>query len=523
MSVDLDKSAPPEGEPHVLNLSVISHTNAGKTTLVRTLLARDVGEVRDAAHVTEVASGYVMIEAGIERLMLWDTPGFGDTARLLRRLKLSGNPLGWLLTQVWDRFRERPLWSSQQAVRNAREHADIILYLVNASEDPEDAGYVGLEMEILAWVGKPVVLLLNQMGPPRDDAHIEEGRWERHLSATGVVRAALTLDAFARCWVQEGTLLHTIAALVPEDKQALAGRLTAAWQEINLARFRQSMRILAEHLAAAAVDRETVEEEPRGGGVGAVLGNLGGGMLGNLGGGESARSRRAMAKLAERLESGVRGSTEQLVHEHGLSGKAVRAVLERLRDDYAASAPVKEGFAAMLGGIASGAATGLAADLAAGGLTLGGGMLVGGVLGALGAGGLARGYNLVRGEQHETVRWSEEFFTGLFCASLLRYLAVAHFGRGRGDYVESEHPAFWQSAVAETVEAEARFIRSAWDRGKSGDAEALVEPLEALMTRSAARLLTRFYPEARDLFSNLSVDTGVRELKPAGSAAPPPR
>ena len=110
-----------------VNLSLVSHTNAGKTTLVRTLLAQDVGEVRDAAHVTEVATGYVMLQAGADTLMLWDTPGFGDTARLLRRLKQSNNPVGWFLSQVWDRFRERPLWSSQQAVRNARDHADVIL------------------------------------------------------------------------------------------------------------------------------------------------------------------------------------------------------------------------------------------------------------------------------------------------------------------------------------------------------------------------------------------------------------
>ena len=106
-----------------VNLSLISHTNAGKTTLARTILQQDVGEVRDAAHVTEVAAGYLMVQAGDDSLMLWDTPGFGDTARLLSRLRLAGNPIGWLLGQVWDRWRERPLWSSQQAVRNAREKA----------------------------------------------------------------------------------------------------------------------------------------------------------------------------------------------------------------------------------------------------------------------------------------------------------------------------------------------------------------------------------------------------------------
>jgi hypothetical protein len=68
---------------------------------------------------------------------------------------------------VWDRWRERPLWSSQQAVRNAREQADVVLYLVNASEDPADAGYVPLELEILSWIGKPWCCCSTRWGPPR--------------------------------------------------------------------------------------------------------------------------------------------------------------------------------------------------------------------------------------------------------------------------------------------------------------------------------------------------------------------
>ena len=93
-----------QGDARTVNLSLISHTNAGKTTLARTLLGNDVGEVRDAAHVTEVAEAYPMLDgAHGERLLLWDTPGFGDTARLVSRLRISGNPIGWLLTQVWDR------------------------------------------------------------------------------------------------------------------------------------------------------------------------------------------------------------------------------------------------------------------------------------------------------------------------------------------------------------------------------------------------------------------------------------
>ena len=64
------------------------------------------------------------------------------TSRLAKRLLQSDKPIGWFVSQVWDRFADRALWSSQQAVHNVREEADVVLYLVNAAENPEDAGYV---------------------------------------------------------------------------------------------------------------------------------------------------------------------------------------------------------------------------------------------------------------------------------------------------------------------------------------------------------------------------------------------
>ena len=153
------------GSPQEIALSLVSHTNAGKTTLARTLLSRDVGEVRDAAHVTASAERHLMIRtAQGDALWLWDTPGFGDSARLARRLSALANPILDFLASTWDRWRDRPFWSSQQAVRNIRDHADVVLYLVNASEHPRDAGYLGPELQIVEWIGKPVVVLLNQTG-----------------------------------------------------------------------------------------------------------------------------------------------------------------------------------------------------------------------------------------------------------------------------------------------------------------------------------------------------------------------
>jgi hypothetical protein len=251
------------GTPVTVELALVSHTNSGKTTLARTLLGRDVGEVRDAPHVTELAEPYLLLEtASGDALRLWDTPGFGDSARLVQRLRMSGNPIGWLLREVWDRHRDRPFWCSQQAVRAARSTSDVVLYLVNASEQPRDAGYVASEIQVLRWIDKPVLVLLNQVGPPRphaDDA-AEQERWRSHIAGLGLACDVLTLDAFARCWVQEGTLLAAVSTrLAPEKREGFA-RMQSEWTARNVERFETCMQALAEQIATAAHDSETIDE-----------------------------------------------------------------------------------------------------------------------------------------------------------------------------------------------------------------------------------------------------------------------
>ena len=106
----------------------------------------------------------------------------------------------------------------------------------------------------------------------------------------------------------------------------------------------------------------------------------------------------------------------------------------------------------MIGGFVSGALTGLAADIASGGLTFGAGLLAGGIVGAVGRAGVARGFNLVRGKTESTIRWSDEFIATLVPAAVLRYLAVAHYGRGRGEWAASEYPPFWRDAVLAAIQ-----------------------------------------------------------------------
>ena len=486
-----------------LSLSLVSHTNAGKTTLARSLLGRDVGTVRDAPHVTEFADVFTMLETPQgEQLRLWDTPGFGDSVRLMRRLRATGNPLVWFLSEVWDRWRDRAFWSSQQAIRNVRDEADVMLYLVNAAESPEAAGYVRPEMELLGWIGKPVIVLLNQLGAPREATMeaAEVERWRVHLAAHAQVRAVLPLDAFARCWVQEGTLLQAIEGVLSDAPRALMGRLRSAWQAQRLQTFEASMRSLAGSLARLATAFEAVPDQ---GGLGARLRQLGSAV--GIGSAEQTPAALAQNALARGLAAEVRASTLALIALHGIEGQAQGTILARLAAHFETRLKLDEGKAALWGGMVSGALVGLKADLLSGGLTLGGGLLAGGLIGALGAAGLARCVNLVRGIDQSWVAWNAEALDQMLDAALLRYLAVAHFGRGRGDWVQGESPPHWREVVQRSLlphrEALAGLWRERDARGSGGmEAERLVAvALEPILAQSMREALRTLYPDAPGL------------------------
>ncbi|HEY9396762.1 MAG TPA: DUF3482 domain-containing protein [Burkholderiales bacterium] len=485
--------------PATIQLSLVSHTNVGKTTLARTLLRRDIGEVRDQPHVTDLAEAQRLIDTPQgDVLLLWDTPGFGDSARLLKRLRNSANPLGWLLTQVWDRIVDRPFYSSQQAIRAARDQSDVILYLVSAAEDPASAGYVDIEMQILSWLDKPILLLLNQTGPPREPAAeaADETAWRAHLASFSCVRGVLALDAFARCWTQEDELLDAVGKVLPQIQRDAFARLRAAWRARNLAVFDASARALSAQLAVTATDRETLPPSS--------LKDQAGRWLTSLFIGDERSdpvAERAMQTLATHLDDAVRNATDRLIALHDLSGHAADEIHARMATQFNMSRPADVGKSGVIGGLASGALGGLTADLAAGGFTFGAGALIGGVLGALGAGGAARAYNLARGTDNGTVGWSAEYLTECFKTALLRYLAVAHFGRGRGDWVAGENPPHWRSLVDEVIDAHRHVLDMAWQRAAAGATRDETErELQPILTTAMRDLLSRLYPETADLW-----------------------
>ena len=477
-----------------IQFALISHTNNGKTTLARTLAGIDLGEVRDAAHVTLLAEAHTLLRtAQGDTLQLWDTPGFGDSVRLLRRLDMAHNPIGWFLREVFDRYRDKPFWLSQQALRTAKESADVVLYLVNSAESPRDAGYLPAEMKILAWLGKPVVVLLNQLGPARRAAaeQAEQASWKQHLAQYPIVRDVLALDAFARCWIHEHVFYEAVGKLVEPGKRAGYARLLALWQANNQARFGAAMRAIAEQLAAAARDTHALEAESTSFLKSAMK------AVGLAKSADLQRQEKAMGVLIERLNDNIGKTTRRLLQLHQLDPGDAARVNARVRENFKVRAPLDQAQAGLLGAVVSGAATGLTADLMAGGLTFGAGALLGGVVGALTMAGAAWGFNTSTDRNKTTVEFADEFLLSLLVGSILRYLAVAHFGRGRGNFVESEAPAFWLAEVEAAVAVQEGALAELWQalRAKAGGEQALAR-LESLVAAVTSGTLGQLYPGA---------------------------
>lgn len=466
-----------------LSLTLLSHTNVGKTTLARTLLRRDVGEVLDQPHVTDESIAHTLLETPTaERLVLWDTPGFGDSVRLLKTLRAEAAPLEWIESQAYDRHDDRALYCDQQAVRGVRRSSDVVLYLVNAAEYPEDAGYVDAELEILTWIDRPVLVLLNQTGPPREDeARGDTERWRQHTSRWKIVRGVLGLDAFTRCWVQEGKLLEEVRLVVEPERRDLVTACLDAWRADRLSTFRQSMALLAAELARCARDSEPIVE----------------GAWGN-------DREQAKKVLARRMEKGSSEVLDRLITLNGLEGRSDEIALRTALADFATSAEKKAPRRwGVIGGIATGLAGGIWADLATGGLSLGSGMIVGAIVGGLGGAGAARAYNTIRGPEQAKVAWSSEVLLRTADHFLLRYLAVAHFGRGRGTWRERELPVFWRKAVGEAVASREVYFKGVWKSARGRGADSAAKELQAklvpLLTGCTREVLAALYPEASHL------------------------
>jgi GTPase SAR1 family protein len=472
--------------PHYMEriaISLAGHTNLGKTTLARTLLREDIGVVDDRPHVTDVADGRVIEKDDQAEIILWDLPGFGDSVRLKQRLVKTG-VIAWLMT-VYDRWTDRPLWCSQKCIENAKNDADVVLYLVDANADPSSSPEVCAEMDVLGLVGKPVIILLNQTGLPdqRRDGQLSS-EWRRAMRDYPFVHDAMPMDGWMRCWIHENMLFARIAPLLTDSKRVHYERLIAAWKTRHHDDvFEEATAILAEALAETAsehavVDKESIVEKTR-----SVLVRK-----------PSQQVESARAVLAGSLIARTRRSMERLLAVHqldGISQERVDSLIDGLKTSNPSAPPELLG---ILGGIGSGVLAGLWADLHAGGLSFGGGAVAGGLLGGLAVYALGYGYKKISGEDGVTrLQWSREFMLDEWKASAMRYLMVAHFGRGQGQWQEpipSSWPERWKQFIDEWTLRRKKDVDAAL---VSGDSPTIHRLLQTMLKDT----LSNLYPEYR--------------------------
>ena len=497
---------------------LLSHTNIGKTTLTRTLINDDVGQIEDAAHVTTQSQRYLLQRTVQgDELWLWDTPGFGDSVRLYERLKQQGNPLGWFLSNVWDRWRDKAFYLSQRALLAARDHSDVMLYLVNAGEDPADAGYWSAEMGILAWMNKPVIILLNQVGSDTTAAQTAADlqRWRDATAGfAGTVKEVLVLDAFTHSWWHERKMMQSIAPLLPQEKQPAYARLLQHREALQQQREQQSLQVMAQQLQISAQLHEAAQPHD-----GKALTRAWQTLTQKISstfaksqsgdGQDDAQAKAAMQRLLQGLQQADVQATQQLLELHNLDGLAATQIQEQLRSQLKVSTPLDPQVASLWGALTAGAATGLGADMMTGGMTLGAGALVGALVGALGFAGAAWGANKMFNQEQQRFQLSPEYLNELTGQVLLKYLVISHFGRGRGRYSSPSAPEQWAGAVQAALAQDKELWDGLWKELQTQTVAAQATPSEAqnsspgvdlqhqlstLLEQSLHRVLSQLYP-----------------------------
>lgn len=321
------------------------------------------------------------LPAGREVVLFGRGPGAPGTPQLL------------LESEEGDQLLRVPLPPAGDDPARLRREADAVL-LVASPDEPRP--------EWLASLGLPIVWLRDERplasGPPQAPSPREFAHAAAHDAeheAAHEAAAPLYLADRDEGWLREGRLLRALAEALPDDPRL--SRLQAAWADSERRRVEDAVAAAAEVLARAATASETVAEA---------------GLLARREAAEAARSR-----LLERLLADLRGLEDRLLAAAGRQAVLDSALVVPDGGTGAAAGSgalaatlrtrVGEGRAALVGGVLTGALAGLKADLATGGLTLGAGALAGGLVGAVGAAGAARGLNVVRGTERSHAGWDD--------------------------------------------------------------------------------------------------------------------
>lgn len=349
-----------------LTVAVVGHTNAGKTSLLRTLTRRrDVGEVSDRPGTTRHAEVVVLSPPGAPVVHLVDTPGLEDPVGLLDLVRAQpGRTPAERLRAALGRPQAAHEFEQEAKVLRALLAADAAFYVVDTREPVLPKHHA--EVALLHDSGRPVMPVLNQLRDPASRAEA----WRTTLAEHGL-HVQAQFDAVAPFVGAEAMLYRDLATLLSEHRPALEA-LAAALAEAAAQRHAAGWRLMAHHLLRLAAWRETLSREELA---------------------DAARRGVRLAAFRDRAGARAREAAWQLLRLHGFEpGDAELDGLPVPDGQWEAdlfNPDLLQQVARHLGaGALVGAALGLGLDIALHGLSLGMGTSIGAAVGGAAAQGM---------------------------------------------------------------------------------------------------------------------------------------
>jgi GTPase Era involved in 16S rRNA processing len=245
-----------------IDVAVVGHTNAGKTSLIRTLLRDDqFGNIEETAGTTRYVEKSVVFAGDDAVLNLYDTPGFEDSSALLQAVEelskaaeaqakvqaqptqssAAGLPVD-LLRAFIARADQFPEFEQEIKVLRQSINSDVLLYIIDVREPL--LGKYRDEIDILSKAGKPILPVFNFIADNSEALM----RWREQMAQFNL-HAALEFDTVAFDFEAEKRLYQKLQSLLEqhyETLQTLIDYRQQVWQSLNHAAARRIFQLLTE-------------------------------------------------------------------------------------------------------------------------------------------------------------------------------------------------------------------------------------------------------------------------------------
>jgi hypothetical protein len=345
-----------------IHIAVVGHTNAGKTSLLRTLTRQArFGEVSDRPGTTRHVEAIGLQVNGVTRVRYFDTPGLEDSVALQHHLKQMPDTLTppQRVRALLEGPEAHGVFEQEAKVLRQLLQADAAIVVIDCRE-PVLPKYRS-EIEVLTGCARPILPVLNFV-------RAEGGRepeWRELLAAYGL-HAAVRFDAVAPFTGSERQLYEDLSVLLRDHRPTLQAVLAELDQQAQARRTASARQVADALISAAAMRREAPADTLT-----------------------DAAARDAFvaafrAELVQRLQQSVNG----LLALYGFSRQdAELDVMAWASGRWATDLFNPETLASvgrLLGqGAAAGAAVGLTLDIALAGLSLGTGTVLGAAIGGV--------------------------------------------------------------------------------------------------------------------------------------------